>query len=346
MPDPSVSSDSSASHEGVPDTPAKCIDRRLSIAPMLDWTDRYCRYFLRLITRQSLLYTEMVTTGAILHGDRARFLDFDPSEHPLALQLGGSEPGELARCAALAEQWGYDEINLNVGCPSDKVQSGSFGACLMVTPQVVADCIKAMRDAVSIDVTVKHRIGVDERDSYEELCDFVGNVAAAGCRTFIVHARKAWLQGLSPKENREIPPLSYDTVYRLKRDFPQLEIIINGGITDLDQAEAHLQQVDGVMIGREAYHNPWILAEADRRLFHDDRPATTRLGVVEALLPFVDAQLTQGVPLNRITRHILGLYHAVPGARKWRRELSEKAHLPRADSRLLLQAAAQINELI
>jgi tRNA-dihydrouridine synthase A len=343
MPDTSSITDSNPSHTRLSETQAKRIDRRLSIAPMLDWTDRYCRYFLRLITRRSLLYTEMVTIGALLHGERARFLDFDPSEHPLALQLGGSEPGDLALCAKLGEQWDYDEINLNVGCPSDKVQSGSFGACLMATPQLVADCIKAMRDAVCIDVTVKHRIGVDERDSYEELCDFVGIVAAAGCRTFIVHARKAWLQGLSPKENREVPPLSYDTVYRLKRDFPDLEIILNGGITSLAQAEAQLDHVDGVMIGREAYHNPWILADADRRIFNAQEQPPHRHEVVEALLPYVDSQLRQGVPLNRITRHILGLYHAVPGARKWRRELSEKAHLPGADSRLIQQAAAQVN---
>jgi tRNA-dihydrouridine synthase A len=317
-------------------------DRRLSVAPMLDWTDRYCRYFLRLISRHTLLYTEMVTSGAVLHGDRARFLDFDPQEHPLALQLGGSEPADLARCARLGAQWGYDEINLNVGCPSDKVQSGSFGACLMATPQVVADCIRAMRDAVTIDVTVKHRIGVDDRDSYGELCDFVGSVSAAGCNSFIVHARKAWMQGLSPKENREIPPLSYETVHRLKRDFPALEIVINGGITCLSQVEAQLAQVDGVMIGREAYHNPWVLADADRRIFGDAHPPPDRHQVLARFIPFVDRQLSQGVPLNRITRHILGLFHGCPGARKFRRVLSENAHLPEADSRLILQAAEQV----
>lgn len=320
------------------------IDRRLSIAPMLDWTDRYCRYFLRLISRHVLLYTEMVTSGAILHGDRARFLDFDPLEHPLALQLGGSEPEDLARCARFGAQWGYDEINLNVGCPSDKVQSGSFGACLMATPRVVADCVRAMRDAVSIEVTVKHRIGVDERDSYGELCDFVGTVSAAGCNTFIVHARKAWLQGLSPRENREIPPLSYDTVHRLKADFPALEIILNGGITSLAQAEAQLARVDGVMIGREAYQNPWILAQTDRRIFGDPHNLPDRHGVLERYLPFVDRQLSQGVPLNRITRHILGLFHGCPGARRYRRVLSENAHLPQADSRLILQAAEQVRQ--
>lgn len=317
------------------------IDRRLSIAPMLDWTDRYCRYFLRLISRRVLLYTEMVTTGAILHGDRARFLDFDALEHPLALQLGGSDPTELARCARLGEQWGYDEINLNVGCPSDRVQSGSFGACLMATPQVVADGVKSMRDAVAIEVTVKHRIGIDERDSYGELCDFVGTVAEAGCGCFIVHARKAWLQGLSPKENREIPPLSYDTVHRLKRDFPALEIIVNGGITSLDQAEAQLARVDGVMIGREAYQNPWLLAEADRRIFGDTHALPDRHEVLARYLPFVERRMAEGVPLNRITRHILGLFHGCRGAKGYRRMLSEQAHLPGAESRLILQAAAR-----
>ncbi|MEJ2693516.1 MAG: tRNA dihydrouridine(20/20a) synthase DusA [Candidatus Thiodiazotropha sp.] len=318
------------------------IDRRLSIAPMLDWTDRYCRYFLRLISRRTLLYTEMVTTGAMLYGERARFLDFDPSEHPLALQLGGSNPQDLARCARLGEEWGYDEINLNLGCPSDRVQSGSFGACLMLTPALVADGIKAMRDAVGIEVTVKHRIGVDQQDSYPALRDFVGTLSEAGCATFIVHARKAWLQGLSPKENREIPPLCYETVHRLKQDFPALEIIINGGITSLTQAEEQLTKVDGVMIGREAYHNPWILAQADRRIFGDTPPQTDRHDVVDRLLPFVDSELAEGVPLNRITRHILGLFHGRPGARRFRRVLSEGAHLPGADSRLITQAAAEV----
>ncbi|MEJ2455215.1 MAG: tRNA dihydrouridine(20/20a) synthase DusA [Candidatus Thiodiazotropha sp.] len=318
------------------------LDRRLSIAPMLDWTDRYCRYFLRLISRHTLLYTEMVTTGAILHGDRARFLDFDASEHPVALQLGGSEPDDLARCARLGEQWGYDEINLNVGCPSDRVQSGSFGACLMLTPEVVADAVKAMRDAVGIEVTVKHRIGVDEQDSYEALRDFVGRVSEAGCVSFIVHARKAWLQGLSPKENREVPPLSYETVYRLKRDFPHLIFVINGGITSLGQAEEQLAFVDGVMIGREAYQNPWILAEADRRIFGDPSPVRDRHEVIERLLPYAETMVSQGVPLNRITRHILGLFHGCPGARRFRRVLSEGAHLPGADSRLIAQAAAEV----
>ena len=320
------------------------IDRKLSIAPMLDWTDRYCRYFLRLISRHTLLYTEMVTTGAILHGDRARFLDFDASEHPVALQLGGSEPDDLASCAKLGQEWGYDEINLNVGCPSDKVQSGSFGACLMLTPALVADCVKAMRDAVDIEVTVKHRIGVDEQDSYQALCDFVGRVSEAGCETFIVHARKAWLQGLSPKENREIPPLSYETVHQLKRDFPALQFVINGGITSLDQAAEQLQSVDGVMIGREAYHNPWILAEADRRFYADASNPLDRHQVVERLRPFVEQELAKGIPLNRITRHILGLFHGCPGARRYRRVLSEGAHLPGAGAGLIQEAAAAVEQ--
>ncbi|MET0061428.1 MAG: tRNA dihydrouridine(20/20a) synthase DusA [Candidatus Thiodiazotropha endolucinida] len=321
------------------------LNRKLSVAPMLDWTDRYCRFFLRLISKHVVLYTEMVTTGALLHGNRARFLDFDPTEHPLALQLGGSDPQALAECAKLGSHWGYDEINLNVGCPSDRVQSGRFGACLMMTPGVVGDCVKAMRDSVTIDVTVKHRIGVDERDSYQELCDFVGTVSDAGCRTFIVHARKAWLQGLSPKQNREIPPLSYATVHNLKHDFPDLEIIINGGITNLDQVGEQLQQVDGVMIGREAYHNPWILAEADRLIFGQSDSPLTRHQVVESLIPFVEHELSKGTPINRVTRHILGLFQGQPGARKWRRELSEGSHLATADSGLLRQAAAQVLEV-
>ncbi|MCG8427037.1 MAG: tRNA dihydrouridine(20/20a) synthase DusA [Chromatiales bacterium] len=319
------------------------IDRKLSVAPMLDWTDRYCRYFLRLISKHTLLYTEMVTTGAILHGkNRARFLDFDSSEHPVALQLGGSEPSDLAACAKLGEQWGYDEINLNVGCPSDKVQSGSFGACLMATPELVADCVAAMRDVVDIDVTVKHRIGIDNRDSYAELCEFIGTISEAGATTFIVHARKAWLQGLSPKENREIPPLSYETVYQLKRDFPTLEIIINGGITRLGQATDQLQHVDGVMIGREAYNNPWVLAEADQLIF-DAQPTTlSRHDIVAQLLPFVEQEQMAGTPINRITRHILGLFQGQPGARAWRRHISENAHRTGADARVLEEAASLV----
>jgi tRNA-dihydrouridine synthase A len=311
---------------------------------MLDWTDRYCRYFLRLISSQVLLYTEMVTTGAILHGNRARFLDFDPSEHPVALQLGGSEPKALVQCARLGEQWGYDEINLNVGCPSDRVQSGRFGACLMLTPELVADCVKAMQDAVSTDVTVKHRIGVDHQDSYQALCDFVGKVVDAGCQTFIVHARKAWLQGLSPKENREVPPLHYETVHQLKQDFPDLEIIINGGITTITQVELNLEHVDGVMIGREAYNNPWILAQADSLIYGLQKTPASRHQIIESMIPYIEQELSAGTPINRITRHILGLFQGLPGAKKWRRMLSEEAHKAGADSSLILRAAAQVIE--
>jgi tRNA-dihydrouridine synthase A len=309
---------------------------------MLDWTDRYFRYFLRLISRHTLLYTEMVTSGALLHGDRERFLGFHQTEHPLALQLGGSDPQDLAACARLGEERGFDEINLNVGCPSDRVQSGSFGACLMATPDLVADCVSAMRDTVAIDVTVKHRIGIDERDSYAELCDFVGRVAEAGCSTFIVHARKAWLQGLSPKENREIPPLQYPVVHRLKEEFSELEIIINGGIQNLDSALEHLQQMDGVMIGRQAYQDPWSLREADRRIFGDDHPLPTRHEVVERLLPFVEAEFSRGTPVGRITRHILGLFNGRPGARAWRRHISENAHRRGATPEIIRQAAEKV----
>jgi len=312
---------------------------RFSVAPMLDWTDRHCRFFLRLISKQALLYTEMVTTGALLHGDRQRFLQFDPSEHPLALQLGGSDPAGLAACAKMAEDFGYDEVNLNVGCPSDRVQNGSFGACLMAEPELVAECVGAMRKAVSIPVTVKSRIGIDDRDSYEELIKFIGTVAEAGCDTFIVHARKAWLKGLSPKQNREVPPLRYDTVYRLKQDFPTLQIVLNGGITTLDQAEDVLGNgVDGVMVGREAYHNPYILAEVDRRLFGASAEVITRAEIIEKLLPYIEQQRAEGVRLHSITRHILGLFHGEPGARSWRRHLSEHAVKYDADASVVREA--------
>jgi len=309
---------------------------------MLDWTDRYCRFFLRQITRHTLLYTEMITTGALLHRDPARFLDYHPAEHPLALQLGGSEPDELAACARLADAWGYDEINLNVGCPSDRVQSGRFGACLMAEPQLVADGVAAMLQASSRPVTVKHRIGIDDRDSYDELLHFVDSVAAAGCETFIVHARKAWLQGLSPKQNREIPPLQYAVVQSLKRDFPQLQIVINGGFKTLAQVERQLAHLDGVMIGREAYQNPWILAAADQRIFGEPESVQTRRQVVEKMLPFIEQQQAAGVPLHRLTRHMLGLFQGRPGARSWRRKLSEGAHLPGADTRLINQALGEL----
>ena len=318
------------------------LSHRLCVAPMLDWSDRYCRYFHRLISRHTQLYTEMVTTGALLHGDTARFLDFFEEEHPVALQLGGSNPEELAQCAHLGQQWGYDEINLNLGCPSDRVQSGRFGACLMAEPALVAECIAAMRESVSLPVTAKHRIGIDELDGYQRLARFVETLAEAGCRTFIVHARKAWLQGLSPRENREVPPLRYESVYRLKRDFPHLEFVLNGGVLNLDQAGKQLQQVDGVMIGREAYHNPWILAEVDRRLFGSTAHPGSRHQVIERLMPLVERECARGVPLKRITRHLLGLFHGQPGAKRWRRHLSENAHLPGAGPEVLEQALSLV----
>ncbi|MCB1905932.1 MAG: tRNA dihydrouridine(20/20a) synthase DusA [Rhodocyclaceae bacterium] len=310
---------------------------------MLDWTDRFYRYFARLISRHTWLTTEMVASAALLHGDRERLLAFDPSELPLALQLGGSDPGELARCARLGEARGYSEINLNVGCPSERVQSGAFGACLMAEPVLVADCLKAMRDAVSVPVTVKHRTGIDHVEDYAFLRDFVGEVhRRSGCEVFIVHARNAILKGLSPKQNREIPPLKYPYVYRLKREFPQLEIMINGGIGDWASIEHQLGYVDGVMIGREAYHNPWILAEADRRLFDDDHPLPQRRDVVDAILPFLQAQVGEGVPLRHMTRHLLGLYQGMPGARLWRRTLSDAAVLGANDPAVVLRAADQV----
>lgn len=318
------------------------LDRRLSVAPMMDCTDRHCRYFLRLLSRRALLYTEMITTGAILHGDRDRFLGFDAREQPVALQVGGADPAPLAECARHAAARGYAEINLNVGCPSDRVQAGRFGACLMAEPDLVAECVGAMRAAAPIAVTVKSRIGVDARDSYDDLAGFVARVASAGCRTFIVHARKAWLQGLSPKQNREIPPLRYDVVHRLKRDFPALEIVINGGIVTLDAAAAQLESVDGVMIGRAAYHDPYVLAEADRVLFGDAHAAPTREAVVEAMIPYAAEQRALGVPLSAITRPMLGLYNGVPGARAWRRTLSERAHRSGAGAEIIESALAAV----
>jgi tRNA-dihydrouridine synthase A len=320
---------------------------RLSVAPMMDWTDRHCRFFLRLISRHALLYTEMVTTGAVLHGDRDRILGFSGPEHPVALQLGGSDPEAMAKSAAIGAERGYEEININVGCPSDRVQSGRFGACLMAEPATVAACVAAMRAACDVPVTVKSRIGIDDRDSYELLAEFVGTIAAAGCDTFIVHARKAWLSGLSPKENREIPPLRYDVVHRLKRDFPHLTIAINGGITSLDAAEAQLALVDGVMIGREAYQNPWMLAEADRRIFGDaDAPVRSRQEIIEAFLPYVEAMRSQGAPLGAMTRHLLGLYQAVPGARLFRRHIAENAHRAGAGPEVLRTAVDLVESAI
>lgn len=319
-----------------------CLDRRFSIAPMMDWSDRHCRFFWRLLTRRALLYTEMVTTGALIHGDRERFLAFNAEEHPVALQLGGSNPGDLATCAQWAQEAGYDEVNLNCGCPSDRVQSGTFGACLMGQPALVADCVKAMRDACTLPVTVKHRIGIDQMESYEEMLHFVSTIAEAGCEVFIVHARKAWLQGLSPKENREVPPLNYPWVYRLKQDRPDLEIVINGGIQDIAQCQEHLRHVDGVMLGREAYQNPWLLAEVDSQLYGDHETSLARGDIILALMPYVERQLAAGAKLNHVTRHILGLYQGVPGVRKFRRHLSENAFKPGAGLDVLETALSMV----
>ncbi len=309
---------------------------------MMDWTDRHCRYFLRLITPRALLYTEMVTTGAMMFGNVPRHLDFDPAEHPVALQLGGSDPSALAHCARLGEAWGYDEINLNVGCPSERVQTGSFGACLMAEPALVADCVAAMRDAVALPVTVKHRTGIDAVDEYAFVRDFVGTVVAAGAGAFIVHARNAILKGLSPKENREVPPLKYEFVHRLKRDFPDTTIVINGGISTPADIARELPNVDGVMLGRTAYHHPYALADADALCFGAGARPRSRAEIVAALLPYVEAQLARGVHLRAITRHILGLYHGCPGARTWRRMLSDAALLQRGSAEFLVSALREV----
>jgi tRNA-dihydrouridine synthase A len=304
---------------------------------MMDWTDRHCRYFHRRLTSRTRLYTEMVTTGALLHGDVPRHLDFDAQEHPLALQLGGSEPHDLAGCATLAARWGYDEVNLNCGCPSERVQKGAFGACLMAEAPLVADCVKAMRDAVALPITVKHRIGVDRNDSYAFVRDFVGTVAAAGCSVFIVHARSAWLKGLSPKENRELPPLRYEMAYRLKRDFPALTIVLNGGVTSDAQIAAHLQHLDGVMVGREAYHNPWSMTGWDAAFFGAEQPAAEREAVEADMVEYMRAQMERGVTWSHVSRHMLGLWNGMPGARKWRQVWS--------DHRLKSQAPDEVSAI-
>lgn len=304
-------------------SPLSCMQsRRVAVAPMMECTDRHYRYLARLLTRHTLLYTEMIATAALLRGS-GRGLEYDPAEHPLALQLGGSEPGELAACARRAGQAGFDEVNLNVGCPSGRVRAGRFGACLMAEPERVAACVAAMQAETGVPVSVKTRIGIDERDSYEELVDFVSTVADAGCMTFVIHARKAWLHGLSPKENREVPPLRHDVVYRLKRDFPELCIVLNGGLRNLDEAARALERVDGVMIGREAYHNPYLLAGIDRRLFADPAPAPSRQEVLRRYLVYAEAQNRRGVPPGVLLRPLLGLFHGVAGARGWRRRLVE-----------------------
>lgn len=318
------------------------MDRRISVAPMMDYTDRHERYFLRLLAPQVLLYTEMITTGALLHGDHQYLLQYHPEEHPLALQLGGSDPKQLSACARMGQEAGYDEINLNVGCPSDRVQSGRIGACLMLEPALVAEGVAAMKAAVNIPVTVKCRIGVDEQDSYEQLKFFIETVASAGCEVFIVHARKAWLSGLSPKENREIPPLRYEVVEALKRDYPKLCFVLNGGIKTLPQVQGALQNLDGVMIGREAYSNPYFLAELQQQIYSPNQSLPLRAHIIERFLPYIEEQLSKNTRLNSISRHILGLFHGQKGANRWRRYLSEHAHLPGAGPEVLLQALALI----
>ena len=311
---------------------------------MMDWADRHSRYFHRLLTRRTRLYTEMVTTGALLHGDVPRHLDFNAEEHPLALQLGGSEPADLAQCAKLAAQWGYDEVNLNCGCPSERVQRGAFGACLMAEPQLVADGVKAMRDAVALPVTVKHRIGIDRTEHYGFVRDFVGTVAAAGCEVFIVHARNAWLQGLSPKENRELPPLRYAFAHRLKREFPALTIVLNGGIRTDAQIAEQLGPVDGVMLGREAYHHPWLMAQWDARFFADGNAADDRARIEAAMVAYMDRVVADGEPWSHVARHMLGLWNGTPGARRWRQVWSDhrlKAERPASVAARALRARTE-----
>jgi tRNA-dihydrouridine synthase A len=313
---------------------------------MMDCTDRHCRYFLRLVAPRTRLYTEMITTGALEFGNVPRHLDFDSAEHAVAIQLGGSDPHALAYCARLAEAWGYDEVNLNVGCPSERVRTGAFGACLMAEPRLVADCVRAMREAVALPVTVKHRIGIDAIEDYGFVRDFVGIVAEAGAGAFLVHARNAMLKGLSPKQNREVPPLRYDYVHRLKRDFPRLTIVINGGFATHETIAAELEHVDGVMLGRAAYHNPYLLAEAEAYAFGIPAPQRTRAQIVEALLPYARDQLAHGVPLRAIVRHVLGLYHGASGARAWRRTLSDSARLEHAGPELLLAALREVEPAV
>lgn len=312
--------------------------RRLCVAPMMQCTDRHDRYLLRLISRHALLFTEMIPCGALLHGDRRRFLAFDPAEHPVALQLGGSEPAEMAACARMAQAAGYDEVNVNVGCPSSRVSAGRFGACLMAEPERVARCVEAMNRAVDIPVTVKTRIGVDARDSFEELCAFVATVAAAGCGTFVIHARKAWLKGLSPRQNREVPPLDYTAVHGVKAEFPELEIVINGGIRSLEAARAQLARVDGAMIGRAAYENPYLLARADALFFGDPHPVASRREILQAYAEYVRRELGRGVYLRHMTRHLFGLFQGCPGARRWRRHLSEAGARADAGAEVIEQA--------
>jgi tRNA-dihydrouridine synthase A len=316
----------------------------LSIAPMMDRTDRHFRYFMRQITRRTLLYTEMVTSAAILHGDKEHLLGFSPEEKPLVLQVGGDEPKELAECARIAEGMGYDEINLNVGCPSDRVQSGNFGACLMAQPETVARAVEAMIDAVNIPVTVKHRIGIDDLDRYEDMSNFVRIVSQAGCERFTVHARKAWLKGLSPKENRDIPPLRYHDVHRLKQEFPHLFIEINGGFINLEQVQEQLKFVDAVMIGRAAYDNPYLFAKADFEIYRENVIPPTRYEVVQAMFSYIDYWVAKGFKLNKITRHMLQLFAGQPGSKAWKRYLTEQSHLPGAGSEVVSEALTQVSQ--
>ncbi|MEX0899090.1 MAG: tRNA dihydrouridine(20/20a) synthase DusA [Gammaproteobacteria bacterium] len=318
--------------------------RRLSVAPMMDWTDRHCRYFLRLLNPCALLYTEMVTAAALVRGDTARLLAHDPAEHPVAAQLGGSDPRELARAARLAADAGYDEVNLNCGCPSDRVQSGRFGACLMAEPATVAAAVTAMRDAVDVPVTVKCRIGIDDLDTWEHFLEFVDTVAATGCDTFIVHARKAWLHGLSPKQNREVPPLDYDRVVRLKQERPALTVVLNGGLKTLEAVIDALEQVDGVMLGRAAYHDPWLLHELMQPVFDIAPTILTRVNAVRGYLPYIERELDAGTPLHSMTRHMLGMFQGQSGARAWRRHLSENAHRAGADVTVVEQALTYVAE--
>jgi tRNA-dihydrouridine synthase A len=318
--------------------------RRFCVAPMMDWTTSHYRFLARVLSRHTLLYTEMVTTGALIHGDTARFLRHTPEEYPLALQLGGSHPEELAHCAHLAEQYGFDEVNLNVGCPSDRVQNNMIGACLMAHPDKVAEGVAAMIAATSLPVTVKHRIGINGHESWEDLCEFIDKVSAAGCRTFIVHARIAVLEGLSPKENRDVPPLKYDWVYGLKARYPHLEIIINGGIKTFDECHQHLQHTDGVMLGREAYHNPWLLAGVDPEFFGQPSPVSTRHNALRRVLPFIQEELDRGVYLSHITRHLMGVFHGQPGGRQFRRYISENAHSPGSGIEVIEAAMAKVPE--
>ena len=319
------------------------LDRRFSVAPMLDWTDRHCRYFLRLISRHTLLYTEMVTTGAIIFG-KGDYLGYNAEEHPVAVQLGGSDPEHMTQCAVKSQEYGYDEVNINVGCPSDRVKNGSFGACLMAQPEMVADCVKAMQAEVDIPVTVKCRIGIDDMDEYEDFSRFIDVVAGAGCDTFIVHARKAWLQGLSPKENRDIPPLNYERVYQLKSQHPELNISINGGITSLDQAEAHLKQVDGVMMGREVYSNPYVLAEVDKRFYGNSAQPLDRAEIVRLMQAYIERQDAPYFKPWHAARHMLGLFQGQPGGRVWRRYLSQKGTGKNPDPNLLMNGLAAMQE--